>query len=452
MRLGKYVNNISGLQLINFLRFFVFLLASIVFTKSTHLSIKRIGDFEMMMFIYNLVSFFWVTGIIQSLLTIYNNNKVFPGVKDNPNRKSPEIFNAFLLLSVFSLILFIAGHLFKGNLYVYQDIQEIPHVDLLLWYILLNNPTNLIEYIYLLRNQSKNIFVYGVVSYSLQLVCLIGPILLGYDIDFAFRGLLWITGIRLLWLFFLLFKYAEFKISFPFIGSHLKLGVPLIVSSLLSGSAQYVDNFLVALNFDQNDFALFRYGAKEMPFVVMMATGLHSAMLPEFSTSPDLRIVLARLRHRSLRLINLLFPITFALLLSSNWIFIHMFNPSFRPAADVFMVYLLLIISRLVFPQTILIGLQLTRPVMIASILEVIFNIILSLILIPIYHLTGIVLATVMIFLLEKIGLMTYVYYKLGIKPYKYVPVKLYLFYSILLIGLFVLIDHRIILLYVPGQ
>ena len=404
------------------------------------------------MLIYNLVSFFWVTGIIQSLLSIYNNNNVFPGIKNDPKRKSPEIFNAFLLLSVFSLILFIAGHIFKGHLYVYNNIQEIPHVDLLLWYILFNNPTNLIEYIYLLRNQSKMIFLYGIVSYSLQLVFLIVPIFLGYDIDFAFRGLLWITGIRLIWLIVLLYKYAEFKISFPFIRTHLKLGLPLIISSLLSGSAQYVDNFLVALNFDRADFALFRYGAKEMPFVVMLANGLHSAMLPEFSISPDLRIVLARLRHRSIRLINLLFPITFVLLLSSNWIFIHMFNPSFRPAADVFMVYLLLIISRLVFPQTILIGLQKTKPVMIASLLEVFFNIVLSLILIPIYHLTGVVLATAFVFMLEKIGLMTYIYYNLGIKPQRYIPVKLYLFYSILLIALFVLIDHRIIMLYVPGN
>jgi O-antigen/teichoic acid export membrane protein len=406
----------------------------------------------MMMFIYNLVSFFWVTGIIQSLLSIYNNNNIFPGIKNDPGRKSPEIFNAFLLLSLFSLILFVAGHLFKGHLYVYENPQEIPHVDLLLWYILLNNPTNLIEYIYLLRNQSKQMFIYGIVSYSLQLIFLIGPIILGYDIDFAFRGLLWITGLRLIWLIVLLQKYAEFKISFPFIGSHLKLGVPLIISSLLSGSAQYVDTFLVQLNFDQKDFAFFRYGAKEMPFVVVLANGLHSAMLPEFGSSPDLRIVLARLRHKSRRLINLLFPITFGLLLSSNWIFIHIFNPSWRPASDVFMVYLLLIISRLVFPQTILIGLQKTKPVMIASILEVIFNIALTIVLIPIYKLTGVVLATVFVFLLEKIGLMTYVYYKLGIKPQRYVPMKLYLFYSILLIGLFVLIDHRIILLYVPGQ
>jgi O-antigen/teichoic acid export membrane protein len=451
LRLGKYVNNISGLQLINFLRFIIFLLASIVFTKS-HLTKERIGDFEMMMFIYNLVSFFWVTGIIQSLLTIYNNNTVFPGVKNDPKRKSPEIFNAFILLSVFSLIIFATGHIMKGNLYVYKNIQEIPHVDLLLWYILLNNPTNLIEYIYLLRNQSKMIFIYGVTTYFLQLVLLITPIFLGLDIDFAFRGLIWITGLRWIWLVVLLYKYAEFKVSFPFIRAHLKLGYPLIISSLLSGSAQYVDNFLVALNFDRGDFALFRYGAKEMPFVVMLANGLHSAMLPEFSTSPDIRIVLARLRHRSRRLINLLFPITFVLLLSSNWIFIHMFNPSFRPASDVFMVYLLLIVSRLIFPQTILIGLQKTKPVMIASILEVFFNIVLSLILIPIYHLTGVVLATVLVFTFEKICLMTYLYYKLGIKPQRYVPLKLYLFYSIILILLFVLIDHRIIMLYVPGH
>ena len=402
----------------------------------------------MMMFIYNLVSFFWVTGIIQSLLSIYNNNEVFPGVKTDPNRKSPEIFNAFLLLLGFSIFLFILGHLTKNHLYVYKSVRQIPHMNLVLWYILLNNPTNLIEYIYILRNQSRNVFAYGISSYALTLIFIVVPVLLGYDIDVAFKGLIITSLIRFIWLLVMLRKYASFKISVPFIRSHLKLGVPLIISSLLSGSAQYVDNFLVAMNFDPKEFAFFRFGAKELPLVVMLANGLHSAMLPEFSTSPDLRIVLARIRHRSRRLMNLLFPITILLLLFSNWLYIHLFNPTFRPAADVFMVYLLLIMSRLLFPQTILIGLQKGKPVMIASIVEVIFNLALSLILIRIYHLTGVVLATVIVFLLEKVGLIAYLYYKMRIKPEKYIPLRLWFFYSILLIVLFVLIDHRIIKLY----
>ncbi len=447
MRLSRYINNISGLQLINFLRFLTFLIVSIIFTKIP-LSTKQIGDFEMMMFIANLVSFFWVTGIIQSLLSIYNKNDVFPGIKNDPDRKSPEIFNAFLLLLGFSIFLFILGQVSKGHLYVYRNMREIPHINLVLWYILLNNPTNLIEYIYILRNQSRHVFFYGISSYLVTLLLIAVPVLLGYDIDVAFRGLILASILRFIWLIAMLKKYAEFKISIPFIKSHMKLGIPLIVSSLLSGSAQYIDNFLVALNFEPKEFALFRYGAKELPLVVMLASGLHNAMLPEFSTSPDLRIVLARIRHRSRRLINLLFPITIILLIFSNWIYIHMFNPAFRPAADVFMVYLLLIMSRLVFPQTILIGLQKTKPVMVISILEIIFNTLLSLALIKVYHLTGVVLATVIVFLLEKFAMITYVYVEFKIKPEKYIPIRLWAFYSILLITLFVLIDHRIIKIY----
>ena len=47
------------------------------------------------------MTFFWVTGIIQSLLPLYHRNRTYAKWEITESDKSPEIFNAFLLLMFF---------------------------------------------------------------------------------------------------------------------------------------------------------------------------------------------------------------------------------------------------------------------------------------------------------------------------------------------------------------
>ncbi len=286
---------------------------------------------------------------------------------------------------------------------------------------------------------------YGLITYVIQLAVVTGPVIMGYPIIWAIYGLLAVSVLRFVWLIGLLVKYSRMKISFPFLREHLRLGAPLIISSLLSGSAQYIDGVIVTSKFDAATFAIFRYGAKELPLTLLLANGLSNAMLAEFGKKFKFRENLAVLRHKSMRLMNALFPLSIVIMLFSRWMYPRIFNPYFIRSADVFMIYLLLIIPRLVFPQTILIGLKKTRIVMVASLVEIIFNVILSLYLVQIYNVVGIALATVIVFILEKAILMTYLYFNMGISPAKYIPVKSYLAYSVLIVVMFVLIDHRII-------
>ena len=156
MKRIKLIDNISGLQLFQVMKPVIFLIISIVFTKSrlTHLTRADIGQWEMFMFIAGLITFFWVTGIIQSLLPLYHRNKTYRKMGDNGSTKSPEIFNAFLLLCIFSLLFFVLGHSLKSNFSVFHFKGNVPYINLLLLYILLSSPVCLIEYIYLLNNRS----------------------------------------------------------------------------------------------------------------------------------------------------------------------------------------------------------------------------------------------------------------------------------------------------------
>jgi O-antigen/teichoic acid export membrane protein len=441
----KPVDNISGLQLFQLLRFTIFFIISIVFTKS-RLTKEEIGSWEMFMFIAGFLSFFWVNGTIQSLLPLYHRNKTYRMLGENTGGKSPEIFNAFLLLSFFSLMFFLFGHVIKNNFSVFHYTGDVPYINLLLLYILLSNPVCLIEYIYLLNNRSHRILQYGIYTFTAQLAFIIVPVILGKDLIWSIYGLLAITGLKWIWLIILLRRYTAIKISVRFIKEHMYLGAPLIITSLISGSSQYIDGIIVSSYYhDPGIFAVFRYGAKEFPLVLLLATGLSNAMLPEFSTRERMKESLAKIKMKSERLMHFLFPASMVMMLIARWLYPRMFNPDYVRSADIFLVYILLVIPRLVFPQTIVIGRKKTHITLFAAILELGINIPLSLFLIPGYGIVGVALATFFVYSLEKLFLILYVWKKMKIKPSEYIPITPYLIYSTVLSILFVLIDRRII-------
>jgi O-antigen/teichoic acid export membrane protein len=438
------ISNIGSLQTIQILRFTTFLLISIIFTRSP-LSVSDIGYYELSLFIASAISFFWVNGLIQSLLPLYNSNKTFRVVAVNKKSKSPELFNAFLLLSSFSILAFIFCVLFQRAFYIFEGVREITFMNLIFVYILLSNPGHLIEYIYLLKNRPAELLIYGFATFAIQLAIVTIPVIMGYPVEFSIWGLIIISVIRLLWLFVLLRRHSRFRVSVDFMKEHISLGFPLILSSFLSGSAQYIDGFIISTSFDAANFALFRFGAKELPLVILMANGLSNAMLPEFSTREKFRDALQTIKMKSKRLMHILFPLSIVLLFFSKFIYISIFNETFSRSADVFMVYLLLIMSRLVFPHTILIGLKKTRVVLIAALVEIVLNVSLSLYFIRFYGIVGVAVATSIVFLVEKMVLVAYNYFSLKIKPQEYIPLTVYFFYTFLIIVIFLLIDHRVI-------
>jgi len=133
-------------------------------------------------------------------------------------------------------------------------------------------------------------------------------------------------------------------------------------------------------------------------------------------------------------------------MLFARWIYPRMFTPEFQKSADIFLIYCLLVIPRLVFPQTIIVGRKKTHISLISALLELALNIPLSLLMIKWgYNIVGVALATFFVYTVGKIFLAGYLWVKMKIKPSEYIPVRIYLIYSFLLGILFVLIDHRII-------
>ena len=401
------------------------------------LATELIGLYEKMLFFASVLSFFWVSGFIQGMLASHGSIE--------KGQRSEKLFSVFSVVLVCSVLSFIVYRIAASRFLESNDDTVKNIANIFSFYILLANPAFLVEYIYLLLNKPKRILSYGVVSFSVQLLLVAGPVyfaednlLQGLAFYYSVCGIVASAALRFVWLLVLLLRNAELKINTGYAKSLMVLGLPLVVSAVLSGSIEYVNGFIVQHYFDDATFAIFRNGAKELPLALLLANSFSNAMLPRFSDLKSIDEPVVELRKSSLRLMHFLFPVSIVLMLLSKTLYPVLFNPTFAASAGVFNIYLLLVVSRLVFPQTILIGLKQTKIVMLISLAEALINIVFSILLIQFAGIEGVAWGVIIACTAEKILLAAYVKQKFKIPVQHYAAIGWLSFYSILIIAAYV--------------
>jgi O-antigen/teichoic acid export membrane protein len=140
------------------------------------------------------------------------------------------------------------------------------------------------------------------------------------------------------------------------------------------------------------------------------------------------------------RLMHLLFPFTFFLLLASGYIFQFLYSSDFSASVPIFNIFLLLVISRLLFPNTLLIAMEKTGTLLKIAVLEMVLKIGLSLLFFELWGMSGLAWSTVISALFEKIMYILILQKRYHIDFQHYTPVKWWALYSILLIIIYLLI------------
>lgn len=438
MKISKYITGLRALQFFQIFRFGILLLISVFLAKS-HLKVSEIGVYELFILIAGSVSFFWISSMLQSLLAMYSNNVTF--ANDNYKSKNPVFFNIFVLFTALSLLSALCVYIGQPLIVVFLNLSNnaIPYLKILILYIIVSGPVNLIEYIYLLIDKPKKIIIYAVSTFLLQLFSVVLPIYFFNDLAYGLYGLLFINCIRFVWLVIIVYKYSVIKFSKSFIFEFIKVSSPLIVSFLIAGSVQYFSSFLISYKFDEASFAIFRYGAKEFPIIILLINTFGNALTTRFANNDDISFALSDLKKGTTKLMHLLFPIGILLMVSSKLLFPIIFNPNFAASANVFNIFMLIMIFRFLFMRTILIGKNDTKPIFISSIIELVVNIVLSLLFVNIWGIEGVAMATVISNAVERFVLANHLNKKYNIKLRDCIDLKIYNLYSLILIASFVL-------------
>lgn len=411
------------------------MLIGILLSKS-ELGNTNIGYYETFLLIAGAFTLFWVNGFLKVMM---------PMSSEKDEKEKPAlVFNIFVLLSGFSALAAISVYfLNKPFSSLLLNGNEVPMPLILAFYIFLNSPALMIEYIYLINNRSKSILFYAISIFTIQILAVGLPPLFGYGLNTILSCLLGVTVLKYIWLLAVLTRYSKFKIQTNLISEFLKYGAPLVLSTLLSSSARYIDGFIITSQFSPDDFAIFQYGARELPLALLLSNSLGMAMLSRFSQK-DIESPLAEFRSEVYRLHWFLFPVSIFLVASSHWFYPIIFSPQFEQSATIFNIYLLLVISRLLFPQTLLIAKKLNRVIVSASFFEILINVALSIYLAKKMGIFGVAYATFIAYIFEKIYLAIACKRLLNISLFKYLPLKIYFSYSMLLIVVFIVVEFII--------
>jgi O-antigen/teichoic acid export membrane protein len=432
-QLNRFMNPGRAFQFFQVVRQGASILIAILLAKSV-LSSAEIGNYEQLWYVGNTLSFFWVAGLIQGILTF------FPGLKEKEEKGF--FFEAYLTFLMISAGICLLLLVFEGPLVRFFTGQEqLDYYRLFIVFVFFNWPTYLLENFYLLHKKSWPIIYFALLAFVGQIVAVILPLYLGYDFVYSFYALIVLALVKHAWLLGYLFRVSHFHWNPVVIREWFFLALPLIAYALLGGFNTAFDNWIVNYFYDgdQEKFAVFRYGARELPLALAMASAFSTAMLPEVAadTEQSLQVI----KRRSKTLFHLLFPISIVLLLTSQWFFPWVFSPEFEGSIVVFNTYLLIIISRLIFSRTILVGLKDNNMVLVISVVELIINIGLSVLFIQEWGLAGIAMATVIAYMAEKLLISAYLYRKYQIGLAAYTDLRWYGVYSLLLVLAFVWVE-----------
>lgn len=419
----KSLHTTSAFQFFQVARYAALMIGSI-FLAHSGISQQEIGVYETVLLLSGSLSFFWINGILTNFMRSYTRAV----------NKREILSNTVYLVVILTIILLIIITFCQIPLLDFFSL-DASYFRLFVVFFLFNNIVFLTEYILLAKDKAHYLMMLGVFHLLIQSAFIAIPAVFYQNIDYVITGLLAFSTLKFV-LFMLIFVETKPTfIYFDILKSELKTSAPLILSFFLGGISIYVDGIIINAYYDKSTFAVYQYGAKEFPVTLLLANALSVAMVKNISSNFEGGV--SELRKKSLRLMHILFPTSIFLLAASKFLYPVVFSQQFAESYVYFNIYLLLIIPRLLFPQTIINAMGKTNIILSATSFEFILNIILSLILLKIYGPAGVAYATILAFCVERIILMRFLSATtLAIE--KYVPLKPFFTYSFILLLVFI--------------
>lgn len=392
----------------------------------------QIGIYEMWMFLGLVFTLLCLTGSMQALGTLYHKWHATDKLSGIWTVYGVSLLGCILLaLSIWYFQDFLLPLLFKGT--------SVVALGPVLIFMVLHLTSGMIPYLLLVRNQHWKLFLTYMVCMVLALVPAV--IYVGtHSKSLEDLILMLLLGAVLEHSFLL---YLLVKISIPrFVQRQLyhilRVVIPLTGLAGMGYAAQIFDTWLVnSVYQDAGIYAIFRYGARELPGAVALASAFTTAMV--VLLTKNYRKSLERIKSGTNRALWIFTPVAVVLMLSSHILFEWMYSDEFVASAIVFNCYLLIGISRWIFPQAILVARDHYWALTSISLIEAIVNIGLSIWWIRHFGLAGVALATVVAFLLEKVLMVSYVQIREHVPLQHYIPVRSFILSTCVLVGTFVL-------------
>lgn len=420
----KYIPSLTdanAYQAFQLLRIGTVLATGILLVKAG-LDKQAVSRFELFLFWSNILSFFWVMGIKNAAISYY------PTL--SPIKQKIFFFNVFVLFQTLGILLFL--FIFAINFFQKSDTLAISQFrSFLPVYILIYAPTVLIELIFILKKEAKKMLQYGIFIHLLQFSLVAFSLLISKDTKFLFLALVCWVVVKWFYTFILVIKYSHWQYSGVMLKAFGLFSLPLVAHILLGNGMEYIDGILVNRFFDSGQFAVYRFGARELPVFLVMIGALSSVLIP-IGVS-NINDAASRIKQETRKLMHLFFPLILLLLFISPALYSFFYSSEYRSSAFIFNIYLLIFASRIIMVEVFMYAKHQNKMLMWFSGLELVINLFASLLLMRWFGMEGIAWGTVVAFAISKILFIVFIYRKFHLSISAYLELKTYIIYSLTL-------------------
>ena len=406
------MNFARAVQVFQLLRQGAWMLMLLALARSG-LALVEVGTFESLRYLGSLLTIPLITALGQAFL-----------------RVRQDASEARRWTTYFVLVLLLSG-LTAGGLMAFGsealgaillDVQDLPFGLPYGLFVLGVYAGTLVEQEAIADQNAPRLLGYAIGSYGLQIIGFALPLALGYGLDAAIWGLSSTVVYRVGWLAWRHFRTGVADLP-P--ASERKLfwsqANSLSVYGAFAVLVVIVDHFLVGhwSTDSEANLALWRYGSQELPLVVGVVAGLNATALAERQRGSD--FMLEGLLRRSRRSIKYLLGLACLIMVASPYIYGQLLSESLYPAHAICNTMLLVLPSRLVQTQPLMISEDLQRQMLTVGIVESVINVAVSLALLPAFGLLGIAIGTVVAYSFERLAYVELLRRR-GHLPRSYVP------------------------------
>ncbi len=422
--IGLYINSLHIGRAYQFgliVRQVTTVLVAVILAKST-LSIQEIGQYEQLMLLGYGLTAFWVESLSKGYLKVYHDL-----AETDKKDFTSQVSGLLLWLTVSAGVL---SSLLISMLSLIYPGEGFPPAKWLVFacFIFLFQLSSLAEVIFLARGKTINLLAWTNFSLLGMGFFFLIPVWFSGHLMPGLYGLTGYGLCRFIWFANVSRPYVNISSISETIRRWLRLSAPLVVYGLLSGTVILADGFIITYWYnDPEVFAIYRYGARELPFAMVIAAGL------EMISIDHINMNINKLRDLTKRTLYWFFPIAGTLMFISEWMFGILFNSNFSDSAVIFKIYLFILVSRFVLTTPLLTAKSGTKYILVVGIMEVLINIGLSLIFVGAWGIEGVAWATVIAFSFEKIAHLFILRKKWGISIKGIVPVSALIVYTALL-------------------
>ncbi|MFT7119882.1 MAG: O-antigen/teichoic acid export membrane protein [Neolewinella sp.] len=386
-----------------------------------------IGVWENLLYLGYILGFGWMTGLLQAFLVRIRLTR--PQAADRFSRI------AILSVGVFSLLLLtIAAGLHEPLFRLLRLGDAPPGWGYFFLFLLTQWPGLFFEQILTIRGKAWPLAIFGGLSSLGLVLALLMPLFYGLTLPHALFILACFAGVKgVVILGWLLYDHLNdqtiktvSKQEKEQLSPWLKAAWPLMIYATVSALVTAFDPWFVNYWYDGDEdvFAVFRYGARELPLLAAFTNGAMVVVLPRLTEAPSAGLDL--LKESSRRLMHWIFGGAILLMVTAPWWWTLVFTEMFAESRPLFQAYLFVVASRLLFPVPVLTAMGHTRMLMVFGLLELVLNVLISILLVPHFGLMGIIWATVLAYLIDKVCLMYYLRYRTGIPPKRYTDFRWY--------------------------